>query len=123
MIEISLERLVSLSVTRPLWPEKFAGLLATVEENTEDATSWSVLADWLQEHDEKGLERAVRWCAKRKGAGARNTRRTSTDPYWAFDLPTTAVAAVLPQQADRRTLAGLLADLAAALRTLDEDVA
>ena len=123
-VEISLERLVSVVGTRSLWPEKFAALLDTVEQDTEDATAWLVLADWLQEHDEQGLERAARWVGKRNGAGAHDIRpRHLNDPYWLFDPLPPAIKAVFPQQADRRSVAGLLADLAAALRKLDEDAA
>ena len=122
-VEISLERLVSVAGAAGLWPDAFAGLVGAVEQNPDDQTAWFALADWCQDVGEGGLSRAARWAGKRKGAGAKNARRSlSSDAYWKFEELPAAVSAVFPQAADRRTIAGLLADLAAALRRLDEEI-
>lgn len=122
-VEISLENLVAIKGTSPVWPEKFAALIAALQADSAEATTWGALADWCGEHGEAGLERAARWAGKRGGAGAVNSRpRHLSDPHYRFETLPAAVSMVLPQVADRRTLAGLLADLAAALRVLDEDI-
>lgn len=121
-VEISLERLVAVTGTYPLWPEAFAGLIVTVEHTPDDQTAWFALADWCQDVGEFGLSRAARWAGKRMGAGAKNSRRNLQDPYWKFEVLPSAVQTVFPQAADRRTIAGLLADLSAALRRLDEEI-
>jgi uncharacterized protein (TIGR02996 family) len=64
-VPVSLEKMVGVPHSRPAWPERFAELVAGLEENPGEASAWLVLADWLQEHDEPGMEAACRWIAKR----------------------------------------------------------
>jgi uncharacterized protein (TIGR02996 family) len=120
MVSVSLLNLVSIANTRPAWPTDFADKVAKLDENPAEKTAWGVIADWCDEHGEPELGRAFRWVGGRRLVEVRNSRPlTQKEPHWTLDNLPAALSAVFPQQADRRTLPGLMADLAAALEELD----
>ena len=49
----------------PAYPERFVGFCENLDTKPHDASTWLVLADWLQEEGELDLEYAARWIAKR----------------------------------------------------------
>lgn len=50
-ISVSLERLVSLSVGRELWPSVFSSMIAKIEEDGGSvySTQWGAIGDWVSE--------------------------------------------------------------------------
>lgn len=120
MVGVSLLKLVSIANTRPAWPTDFADKVAKLDENPAEKTAWGVIADWCDEHGEAELGRAFRWVASRHLVEVRNSRPPHPkEPHWTLEFLPPALSTVFPQKADRRTLPGLMADLAAALEELD----
>src|SRR3954471_17419184 len=116
-VSISLEALVNLPGTLPVWPEKFRGLMAKLEEDTDDTTAWLVAADWLQENDEREMESTCRWVSKRIPLGVTVGFYRGS---WNFGgLPDSIRAGDSPDS-DDTTLAGAIAVLAARLRRARE---
>lgn len=123
MVSVSLLKLVAIAGTEPVWPDEFAGKFATLNDEPNDRSAWGVIADWCDENDEPELGRACRWLSKRAGLVTiiENARPLNMrPPHWRLESLPPVVAAAFPQQADRKTLAGLAADLAAALAEVDK---
>lgn len=122
-VSVSLESLVAIAGSRPLWPEKFRDLIATLELNpNDDRTIWLALADWCQEEGEPGLEEACRLVGKRVQITAEV--HGVKDRTWSFrGLPKSvhAIELDIGPPFDTRTLAGALAMLAAMLRKRREE--
>lgn len=120
MVGVSLLKLVSLPGTAPVWPEDFAGKVELIHETPAEKSAYLVIADWCDENGEPELARAFRWIGGRHLVEVRNSQRPKVEnPYWTLDNLPAALAAVFPQKADRRTIPGLMADLATALEELD----
>lgn len=120
MVSVSLLRLVAIADTRPVWPPDFEGKIAKLDDEPNERAQWGIIADWCDENEEPQLARAFRWMSKRKLVDVRNTRPPGLKPlYWMLEGIPPALASIFPQNADRSTLAGLMADLAAALEELD----
>lgn len=120
MRSVSLLKLVSLPGTREAWPDDFAGKVAVLDEAPDQRAAYGVIADWLDENGEAELGRAFRFVLNRTLVEVRNSRLPHTGPpHWTLDGLPRALATVMPQKADRATIPGLMADLAAALEELD----
>lgn len=120
-VSVSLERLVSVRGTESLWPEKFAGLIAKMADDLDEMTPWELLADWLQEHDEPGLEAACRYVAKRQDVSVVAEKISYCYTRFSFVGLPPSVSAVQVDGIDDSTLAGLITDLAARLRKHREE--
>ena len=120
-VEVSLELLVSLPGTKPVWPEQFRDLVETIEESFDERTRWVTAADWCGDHEEHGLARAFAWVAKRRHIEVRNASPHTR--HWLIDGLPAAVTAEYVPSTDKSTLAGAIAELAARLRKLDEVIA
>lgn len=121
-VTVSLEQLVSIRSTRPLWPDDFNSLVLAIEENLNDKTPWGVIADWCQEHGEEGLAEAFRWVHKRPAVEI--SRENYTPFLWDFvGLPTPVAAVNIYDDFDRTTIPGAVAKLAARLQKLKEVMA
>lgn len=117
-VYVSLEALVSVPNTRPLWPVDFAALIKTLEEHPDDSTPWGVTADWVDEEArEPGYAAAFRWVAK-KGVKVREDV-SYRPPRWVFDgLHSALTAGFVPRHIDETTIPGAVAKLAELLRGL-----
>jgi uncharacterized protein (TIGR02996 family) len=119
-VTVSLESLVTTPNTLSLWPEKFRGLMAKLEENPDEPTAWLVLADWLQEHDEKEMESTCRWIAKRIPLGVTIGFYRGV---WSLGGVPDAIRAGNTPPGDLNTLAGAVAGLTVKLRVAREALA
>jgi uncharacterized protein (TIGR02996 family) len=106
-VSISLLQLISTPGTQALWPERFRGLMAKLEENPDEIAQWKVIADWLQENDEPELEDAIRWFVRHEEVEADRDNYGS----WYFDRVPDQVMAGDKPPGDSKTLAGALAIL------------
>lgn len=126
MVSVSLLKLVAIAGTEPVWPDEFAGKFVTLKDEPNDRSAWGVIADWCDENDEPELGRACRWLSKRAGltipgTNVSNSRPAHMDPpHWTISGLPRSVAAAFVQSVDRSTLAGLAAELAAALAEVDK---
>jgi hypothetical protein len=64
-VTIMLKDLVSVPGCEKFFPEKFAGLVAAVEELPNDTNRIKVLRDWCEESGEDELAVACKWLANR----------------------------------------------------------
>ena len=93
---VSLEALVSLPDSSPLWPQEFESLVVAIEADPNDKLPWGVAADWLCEDKvgETDLGEAFRWIHKREKVrieaattGRRCcTARTTARLFWQIGL-------------------------------------
>ena len=123
MVPVSLELLVSLPGTRPVWPADFAALIAKLEQEPNDVAQRSALADWCQEHDEPGLARAFAWLAKRPTVELVQRNERYQTASWGFvGLPAAVEATSFAAVSDSKTAAGAVAQLAHRLREVLESL-
>lgn len=118
-VSVSLELLVSIAGTRPAWPEKFVGLIATLEEMPDEGGAWLVLADWLQEHDEREMEETCRWVERHNEVYAEKDYMGC----WRFKGLPPGVEAQREELGHLGTLAGAIAMLTARLRKARKELA
>lgn len=116
-IDVSLQLLVAYPATVDLWPGQFVDLVEKVRSDPDEMTAWSVLADWLQEHGEYGMEDACRYVVKRQGISL----KSSTVPHFWFDGLPKSVTACQDGNGSAPTLPGLIAVLANTLRKQREE--
>lgn len=132
MVEVSLLELVSIPNTRPVWPSEFAAMVATCEESPNDRTTFGVLADWCDEHNEPELGRAWRWLSKRpplvddRGehvGGVRVEYKSTSYGGWEWMLKgLPGSVTIFKDYRDSSTLAGRVAGLARRLIELDAEI-
>lgn len=133
-MKVSLEQLVAIPNTRPLWPAEFNSLMTIIDENPNDKTAWGVAADWLSEpeRDEQDLAEAFRWVHKRDEVKIEAATESYYQGLWRF-VDKTMPAGVRDsvsgyagsdevKAVDCHTLAGLAAKLAAGLRHLKKQM-
>lgn len=129
---VSLEKLVSLKGSRPLWPAEFAALVALLDADPNDKAAWGVAADWLDEPErgEHDLAEAFRWIHKRDAARIAPDRFTKGKLMFVEEsIPTAIRNAVVEyyapkgvEEIDASTPAGLAARLAFGLRNLKAEM-
>lgn len=88
---VPLDKLMLMDDGRDLWPDDFAALVAACEANPEDRTSFGILADWLDDHDEPDFARAWRWLHKRPDVLIKTRKLDYKSPpevrYYLKNLP------------------------------------
>lgn len=120
---VSLEGLVRVPNTRPLWPKDILAIVEEIEGDPTGKGGWGVLADLLKEerYNEPDLAEACAWIFRREKVkvARHDTRRAR----WTLggEVPT-AVAHAMPSlyddEHDLSSPLGLAAALAQALRTI-----
>lgn len=131
---VSLEQLVALPNSRPLWPQEFESLVVEVEKDPNDKLPWGVAADWLCEDKigETDLGEAFRWIHKRGQVKIEAATESYNLGRWRFKdktLPSAVRDSIqgyyvtkTTADVDDHTLAGLAAKLAAGLRHLKSEM-
>ena len=118
MVPVNLIDLVAVPNTRHLWPEQFAGLVATCEEASHERTAFGVVADWVeQEAGEPQYAAAWRWLMRRPEVAVEHYRPGTWESSWRFEGLPEPVAGIYAE-GDAKTLAGRVAVLAEQLRRL-----
>jgi uncharacterized protein (TIGR02996 family) len=116
-VTVSLKDLVAVRGTRPLWPDQFEGLVATLEENPAELTQWLIVADWCKDNDEPELEAGFRFVGKRPSVAVERARTSKSGAaWWLANLPAALNAQYPPGPSDDSTLAGVAAHLAEKIR-------
>lgn len=113
-VTVSLEALVSVPGTRPLWPDEFRALVDELEANPDDKVRWGVVADWVEDRGEPEYAAAFRWVGKRDGVKVSHKYNGSDRPYWWPDGVPEPMELVTFHGCD--TLPGMVERLAARLR-------
>lgn len=122
-VAVSLERLVAVPNSFPLWPEEFAALVAKLGDDPNDKAQWGVVADWCDENDETALGDAFRYVSNRPDIRARNVNTTVKGvKLWQFDDLPPSVNVIPYPNGDRGTIAGLASALAKMLQAAREAV-
>jgi uncharacterized protein (TIGR02996 family) len=87
---VSLQKLVQVPETKPLWPDALRSFSHTLEKDPTNRTTWAVLADWLDESDqnEPSLARACRIISKRKDVQITGTKYSTSTSWSVRRLPT-----------------------------------
>lgn len=120
-VTVSLLDLVAVRDTRRLWPEKFLALVGKLEDDPTEHDQLLVIADWLQEQDERLLEAAFRYVGKRHELDLKVTRH-GTFSYWNIENLTYAVSQQKVADVDDSTAAGAFARLALQLDAARKDL-
>lgn len=121
MAQVSLRLLVSVPITRAMWPADFTALADQLEKEPEDRSRWGVVADWLEENGEAELGTCFRYVFRKPGVLIYRSKDSRKE--WCFDnLPPAVSAHYKGWESDRSTLAGLAATLWPALEAARNDL-
>jgi hypothetical protein len=119
MIQIYLHDLCRLPKTETFWPPDFKALIKAIEADPAERTPLHALNDWCKENAEPWLGKAARFIVKHD---LKMTTDTSYGNYryWKFEeLPNGWYVSC---DLDRKSVAGLLAELAHLIQKKTEEL-
>lgn len=97
-VTVSLEELILLADSRPLWPGEFVAFVEKLEgaqKVRDDRTTWGVLADWLDEQGESRMASACRWVANRPKVRLVVNPGHRSDPFKWEGIPSVITSLVM----------------------------